>query len=141
MKSSKEIKVVVNYWYFKLIPYKNMKKQTNHIKDIQNKYYRRKNKSNILAKINWLFPRLIINKSNKNNYVMIIDNNGNVLLNLNDKNFFWNKTQKALELWKKVAEWLISKQIQRVIFDRNWHLYHGRVKSIADWAREWWLII
>lgn len=118
-----------------------MKKQTNHIKFVETRYSRRKNKTNTLAKINWDLPRIIINKSNKFNYAMIIDSEGKVLLNLNDKNISWTKTEKALELWKQLAQKLISQKIEKAVFDRNWHLYHGRVKSIADWAREWWLKI
>lgn len=119
-----------------------MKKKSNHIASVENKYIRRKNRINTIAKQNSFLPRMIINKSNKYNYVMVIDSaNGNVLLNINDKNIPWNKTIKATELWKIAAKELLSKNIDSVVFDRNWYIYHGRVKSIADSARDWWLKI
>lgn len=118
-----------------------MKKKTNHIKFVETRYLRRKNRTNTIAKINSELPRMIINKSNKFNYAMVIDSEGNVLLNLNDKNASWNKVEKAFGLGKQVAEKLLSQKIEKVVFDRNGNLYHGRAKSIADGAREWWLKI
>lgn len=118
-----------------------MKKYSNHTKFVETRYLRRKNKTNTIAKINSDLPRMIINKSNKFNYAMVIDSKGNVLLNLNDKKATWNKVERAFELWKQVAEKLLSQKIEKVVFDRNGNLYHGRIKSIADGAREWWLKI
>ena len=47
-----------------------------------------------------------------------------------------NKMQQAIEVGKLAAEVAKSKGIERVVFDRNGYLYHGRVKALADSARE-----
>ena len=47
-----------------------------------------------------------------------------------------NKTETASLVGKKLAEKAVSKGIKQVSFDRSGYLYHGRVKSLADGARE-----
>ena len=47
-----------------------------------------------------------------------------------------NKTETASVVGKKLAEKAVSKGIKQVSFDRSGYLYHGRVKSLADGARE-----
>ena len=47
-----------------------------------------------------------------------------------------NKTETASVVGKKLAEKAFSKGIKQVSFDRSGYLYHGRVKSLADGARE-----
>jgi large subunit ribosomal protein L18 len=47
-----------------------------------------------------------------------------------------NKTEKASLVGKELAEKAKSAGITAVVFDRNGYLYHGRVKSLADGARE-----
>ncbi len=47
-----------------------------------------------------------------------------------------NKTKKAAEVGKLIAQKALQAGITNVIFDRNGYLYHGRVKSLADAARE-----
>jgi len=47
-----------------------------------------------------------------------------------------NKTEIAKQVGKLVAEKALQAGISKVIFDRNGYLYHGRVKSLADAARE-----
>ena len=42
----------------------------------------------------------------------------------------------AKAIGKTIAERLIEKGVKRVVFDRNGFLYHGRVKAVADAARE-----
>ncbi len=47
-----------------------------------------------------------------------------------------NKTEQSREVGKKLAEKAIAAGISQAVFDRNGYLYHGRVKSLADGARE-----
>ncbi len=47
-----------------------------------------------------------------------------------------NKTETASLVGKKLAEKAVSKGIKQVSFDRSGYLYHGRVKSLAEGARE-----
>jgi len=47
-----------------------------------------------------------------------------------------NKIHQASIVGKKIAEKAISAGVQAVVFDRNGYLYHGRIKSLADSARE-----
>ncbi len=86
-------------------------------------------------------PRLSVFRSNKNIYAQIIDDeNGNTLVSAssNSKDFdkFNNKCSAAIEVGKTIAERALKKGISLVKFDRGGYLYHGRVKSLADGARE-----
>jgi len=47
-----------------------------------------------------------------------------------------NKIDQAAVVGKEVAEKAVKAGIERVVFDRNGYLYHGRVKSLAESARE-----
>jgi len=47
-----------------------------------------------------------------------------------------NKTEQAKKVGKLMAERATAAGIKTVVFDRNGYLYHGRVKSLADAARE-----
>jgi large subunit ribosomal protein L18 len=47
-----------------------------------------------------------------------------------------NKSDQAAVVGKEVAEKALKAGIETVVFDRNGYLYHGRVKSLADSARE-----
>jgi large subunit ribosomal protein L18 len=47
-----------------------------------------------------------------------------------------SKTEKSKIIGKKLAEKALENNIKKVVFDRNGYLYHGRVKAIADAARE-----
>ena len=46
------------------------------------------------------------------------------------------KIDKSIEVGKILAEKAKEKKIKRIVFDRNGFLYHGRVKALADGARE-----
>lgn len=87
-------------------------------------------------------PRMCIYRSNKEIYAQIIDDiSKKVLVAASSmekslKNFKGTKSEKSIAVGKLIAEKAKQKGIQSVIFDRNGHLYHGRVKSLADAARE-----
>jgi large subunit ribosomal protein L18 len=86
-------------------------------------------------------PRLSVFRSNSEIYVQLIDdNNGKTLVaaSSRDKGFNknGNKAEIAKSVGKVIAEKATSKGIKSVVFDRNGYLYHGRVKSLAEGARE-----
>jgi len=85
-------------------------------------------------------PRLSVFRSNKQIYAQIIDDsNGTTLVSAssyNNKAVKGNKIDQAAVVGKEVAELAIKAGIESVVFDRNGYLYHGRVKSLADSARE-----
>jgi large subunit ribosomal protein L18 len=87
-------------------------------------------------------PRMSVFRSNKGIYVQLIDDlEGKTLLavssrvkELTEKKV--NKIEQAKLVGKLIAEKALEKGITTVVFDRNGYLYHGRVKSLADAARE-----
>ncbi len=87
-------------------------------------------------------PRLTVFRSNKGIYVQLIDDNaGKTLLAASsaDKGIAdakVNKIDQAKLVGKAIAEKATSAGITSVRFDRNGYLYHGRVKSLAEAARE-----
>ncbi|WP_017257524.1 50S ribosomal protein L18 [Pedobacter arcticus] len=90
-------------------------------------------------------PRLSVFRSNKGIYAQIIDDNDGktlVAASSSEKDFSanGNKIDQSKEVGKKVAEKAIAAGIKEVVFDRNGYLYHGRVKSLAEGAREGGLI-
>ncbi|MBK7007780.1 MAG: 50S ribosomal protein L18 [Saprospiraceae bacterium] len=85
-------------------------------------------------------PRLNVFRSNKGIYAQVIDDiSGKTLAAASSKslsNFTGNKTQQASAVGKLVAEKAKTAGISSVVFDRGGYLYHGRVKALADGARE-----
>ncbi|SDP26922.1 50S ribosomal protein L18 [Desulforhopalus singaporensis] len=88
-------------------------------------------------------PRLRVFKSNKHIYAQIIDDSaGKTLVSMStiDKEFEPGEEKGKASLAKKVGELLATRAkaagITKVIFDRGGCLYHGRVKSLSEGARE-----
>jgi len=86
-------------------------------------------------------PRLTVFRSNKQIYAQLIDDvAGKTLASASSfKNTTVgkvNKVDQAAVIGKEVAEKAIKAGINSVVFDRNGYLYHGRVKSLANSARE-----
>lgn len=86
-------------------------------------------------------PRLSVFRSNKQIYAQIIDDlSGNTLASassLQEENAQKvNKVDQAKEVGKMIAETATKAGIKEVVFDRNGYLFHGRVKALADAARE-----
>lgn len=84
-------------------------------------------------------PRLCVFKSSRNIYAQMIDDKtGKTLVSastLQDKISSKGKAA-ATEVGKLIAERAKEKNITRAVFDRGGYIYHGRVKSLADGARE-----
>jgi large subunit ribosomal protein L18 len=88
-------------------------------------------------------PRLSVFRSNKEIYCQLIDDvNGVTLAAANTKGVakVGNKVTQSAEIGKVIASKAKSLGIEKVVFDRGGYLYHGRVKSLADGAREGGLI-
>ncbi len=85
-------------------------------------------------------PRLSVFRSNKQIYAQIIDDStGKTLVSassFNNKAAKGTKIEQAAVVGKEVAEKAVKAGIDKAVFDRNGYLYHGRVKSLADSARE-----
>ncbi len=86
-------------------------------------------------------PRLSVYRSNKQIYAQIIDDSKGVTLASassykNKEAEKGNKVDQAKVVGKELAEKAIKAGVEGVVFDRNGYLYHGRVKSLADSARE-----
>ncbi|MFP2996158.1 50S ribosomal protein L18 [Spongiivirga sp. MCCC 1A20706] len=87
-------------------------------------------------------PRLAVFRSNKEIYAQVIDDVNGVTLasaSSRDKEIAkakGNKVEIAALVGKAVAEKATKAGVEKVAFDRGGYLYHGRVKSLADGARE-----
>ncbi|MCK9186176.1 50S ribosomal protein L18 [Candidatus Gracilibacteria bacterium] len=84
-------------------------------------------------------PRLIVFKSVRYNYVQLFDDKtGKVIVASSDikDNSKANKVEKAKAVGADIAKKAIEKNITEVAFDRNGYKYHGRIKALADGARE-----
>jgi large subunit ribosomal protein L18 len=86
-------------------------------------------------------PRLVVFRSNHGIEAQLIDDAeaktvaAASWLNLK-KSFKGNKTAQAAEVGKLLAENARKANVESVVFDRGGYLYHGRVKALADSARE-----
>ncbi len=108
---------------------------------IKNKALRRaKIKNRIRSKVQGTaeMPRLCVFRSNKAIYAQLIDDSkGTTLLASSSQGIeTGTKTEVAKIVGKNIAEKAVANGITSVKFDRNGYLYHGRVKSLADSARE-----
>lgn len=82
-------------------------------------------------------PRLNVYRSSKEIYCQVIDDlTGNTLAAASSKGLTGTKTEKAVGVGKLIAERAAAAGIKAVVFDRGGFLYHGRVKALADGARE-----
>ncbi|PTQ95852.1 LSU ribosomal protein L18P [Mucilaginibacter yixingensis] len=91
-------------------------------------------------------PRLTVFRSNKGIYAQIIDDvTGKTVVSASSlsKDFAataGSKSDQSVAVGKLVAQKAVAAGITSVVFDRNGYLYHGRVKSLAEGAREGGLI-
>ena len=86
-------------------------------------------------------PRLTVFKSSQHIYAQIIDSSGAKVLAATstlDKSIKskGRSVQSAKEVGEKIADLSIKNGIKKVIFDRSGYRYHGRIKMIAEAARE-----
>ena len=85
-------------------------------------------------------PRLVVFRSNRGIEAQLVDDlEGKTLAAaswLQLKSFKGSKTEQAAEVGKLLAQNAKQAGVETVVFDRGGYLYHGRVKALADAARE-----
>lgn len=86
-------------------------------------------------------PRLVVTRSNRGIVAQLVDDmDGRTLASATwlqlPKSFKGNKSAQAAEVGKLLAENAKKANVEAVVFDRGGYLYHGRVKALADAARE-----
>jgi large subunit ribosomal protein L18 len=87
-------------------------------------------------------PRLSVFRSGKHIYAQVIDDRAQTTLaaaSTNEKDGKLPKTynvEAASSVGKKIAERAIAAGVKQVVFDRGGYIYHGRIKALADAARE-----
>ncbi len=86
-------------------------------------------------------PRLVVYRSNKGISAQLVDDlEGKTLAGASwlgvKKSFKGNKSEQAAEVGKLLAAAAKKAGLERVVFDRAGYLYHGRVKALAEAARE-----
>jgi large subunit ribosomal protein L18 len=86
-------------------------------------------------------PRLAVFRSNHGIFAQLVDDDaGKTLAACNwtslPKSFKGDKTEQASEIGKRLAEAAKKAGVSSVVFDRGGYLYHGRVKALAEGARE-----
>jgi large subunit ribosomal protein L18 len=89
-------------------------------------------------------PRLTVFRSNKHMYAQLVDDDAGVTLAAassaaikeGDKASYGGNVKGAVKVGKQIAEQAKAKGITKAAFDRGHYKYHGRVKALADAARE-----
>lgn len=85
-------------------------------------------------------PRLSVFRSSQYIYAQLIDDDtAKVLVQVSDvkmKSAKANKVNRSLEVGKLIAKEALAKKIEKVVFDRGGNVFHGRVKAVAEGARE-----
>lgn len=111
-----------------------MKKSINKVGQRQKRHARSRAKMSGTKEM----PRLIVFRSLKYiNAQLIDDATGTTLMAAHDiKVKKGTKVERALAVGKEIAEKAIKAGVSKCVFDRNGYKYHGRVKALADGARE-----
>jgi large subunit ribosomal protein L18 len=86
-------------------------------------------------------PRLVVTRSNRGIVAQLVDDsNGRTVASASwmqvAKSFKGNKSAQATEVGKLLAQKAKAAKVDSAVFDRGGYLYHGRVKALADAARE-----
>jgi len=110
----------------------------------QKQVIRFKRKRRILSRIegNQERPRLSIFRSNRNLFVQLVDDlKGHTLVSASTleeemSGKVKNTIDGAKTLGGLIAKRALAKNISKIVFDRSGYLYHGRIKALADAARE-----
>ena len=114
----------------------------------QEKRYRRHRRVRAKIKGTAKVPRLCVFRSNKHIYAQLIDDEkGKTLISASDldtkllkttksKKDFKGKAAVAYRVGQILAQKALEKKFEKVVFDRGGYKYHGRVKALAEGARE-----
>ena len=82
-------------------------------------------------------PRLVVYRSLKHIAAQLVDDDARrTLMAVSDQGLQGTKTQRATEVGKQIAARAKESGVSKIVFDRAGYRYHGRVKALADGARE-----
>ena len=82
-------------------------------------------------------PRLVVFRSLKHIYAQLVDDTtSRTLATVSDQKLTGKKSEKSTEVGKLIAQKAKDAGVSSVVFDRAGYRYHGRVKAVADGARE-----
>ena len=84
-------------------------------------------------------PRFSVSRSNRHIFLQLInDDKGKTIISLSDLKIDKkvNKVEASKEVGRELAKLALEKKIKKVVFDRGGYKYHGRVKAVAEGARE-----
>lgn len=84
-------------------------------------------------------PRLVVFRSLKRNYAQLVDDKAKKVITAASDSAFekkGTKTERAKKVGAEIAKKALEKGVKACVFDRNGYKYHGRVKALADGARE-----
>ncbi|OGD86405.1 50S ribosomal protein L18 [Candidatus Curtissbacteria bacterium RIFCSPHIGHO2_01_FULL_41_11] len=82
-------------------------------------------------------PRLSVFRSNKYIYAQLIDDKKRLtIVSASDVEKSGSKTERAKEVGKTLASAALKKNVKKAVFDRAGYKYHGRIKALAEGARE-----
>ena len=83
-------------------------------------------------------PRLSVFRSNNYVYAQVIDLKGDTIIGISEKTLKIKgiPTERAKQVGVEIAKLAIAKKIKEVVFDKGRFAYHGRVKAVAEGARE-----
>lgn len=118
-----------------------MKKVSKRIPENVRKRLKRKKRGSFQVKGTEERPRLAVFRSNKGFYAQIInDDKGQTLLAISSldkeaKGSIKNTVDGVKSLGEMLAKKALSKNIDKIVYDRSGYLYHGKIKSFADGAR------
>ena len=91
------------------------------------------------------YPRLVVFRSNIHLYAQLIDDNNSTTLasiSTNDKNIkkeikkLESKVDRSIFIGKQIGEKIKNLKIDKIIFDRNGYMYHGRIKAFLESVRK-----
>jgi large subunit ribosomal protein L18 len=104
--------------------------------DKTRKLARRKFKVNSAIKAIGPDFRVVVNKTNKYVKAQVLDKDGKVIAHVTDKGEKGTKVESAQKAGEKLASLLKEKGVTKATYDRNGHLYHGRIQAMADGLRK-----
>lgn len=88
-------------------------------------------------------PRLVVFKSNRSIHAQVVNDQKGVTLAYVDLNDLGKIDSLGLtgldiprEIGKRIAEKLLKLKIKRIVFDKSGYIYHGKIKAVAEGARE-----
>ena len=106
----------------------------------QQKRYRRHKRIRSKIRGTAARPRLSVFRSLSHIYAQLVDDEkGKIIASASDlelKKSKKKKVEKAKEIGKLISKKALEKKIEKVVFDRGGYQYHGRVKALAEGARE-----